>query len=202
MAKKKPAMWTTLVPVETVEEIHRQLFAGIGPGELATKVQSMSPPMFADRTAHTVTQWFNDYRKKSVLHEQTKALLEAAKFRGTSALRKRVDVVGEMEELVAINRARLAKGLNTEAGSPIPLDAVSKLALALGVTLERLAHLYLETGLIHRVPKQVNATLTTLMGGRPVFEFTEEESRRFSEARMLEHVAEVIDIEEGNDVGI
>jgi hypothetical protein len=201
--KAKP-LWTTLTTAENVAEVHRQLFAGVGPYEIAKKVQAMSPPMFEGRDVNAVTNWFNNYRKKFVLPEQTKALGEAAKFKGMPGLRKRLDVIAELEELAVTNRERLAKGLKMEAQSPIPLDAVSKLALTLGTTLEKLAHLYLETGLMHRVPKRVEASLANLAGGRPLFTFTEEEAARFSHAKLIEGmvVPDANEEEDGDDRGI
>src|SRR5206468_658456 len=80
------------------------------------------------------------------------------------------------------------KGLEVERkiNMAIPGDGVTKLAIALGNVLEKLGHLYLETGLMQRVPKKVEASLANLAGGRPLFTFTEEEAQRFSRAKLIE----------------
>jgi len=205
--EKQMPMWTTLTTPENVAEIHRQLFAGVGPYEIAKKVQGMDPPMFVDRTINAVTNWFSSYRTKFVQAEQTRALMEVAKYKGAPGLRKRLDVIAELEELAVTHRERLAKGLKMESNSPIPLDAVSKLALTFGTTLEKLAHLYLETGLMHRVPKKVEASLSNVLDGRPLFSFTEEERQRWTSAKLLEDVVlrdedEDEDGADGNEKGI
>lgn len=210
--EKAQPLWTTMTTPENVAEVHRQLFAGVGPYEIAKKVQGMDPPMFEGRDVNAVTNWFNSYRKKFVLPEQTKALMEVAKFKGMPGLRKRLDAIGELEELAVVNRDRLRLGLDAEADMKkklgthfIPGDGVTKLALALANSLEKLAHLYLETGLMHRVPKKVEASLANLAGGRPLFSFTEEERQRFSASKLLEGVV-LPDAEEeargGDDRGI
>jgi hypothetical protein len=181
-------MWTEMTTPENVKEVHRQLFAGTRPGQIANQVQGMNPPMFPGRSVHDVTGWFNSYHKKFVLPEQQRALMEAAKYSGSTAIRKRLDLIAELEDLVVTHRERFNKGLKTEAQSPVPMDAVTKLAMAYGDAMERLAKLYLETGLMVRVPKKVTGTLKDLMGTRAVFEFTEEEAARFREDRLLEGI--------------
>jgi hypothetical protein len=198
MAIKKKAgraYWQDLTTEENVAEIHRQLFMGVTPRGLAKKVQAMDPPLFADRTVRAVERWFDDYRRKRVEPEKTKALLEAAKFSGRGALRRRLDVIAELEEVAIVQRDRFNKWVASEHESPVPLSAVTDITKEYRSTLESVAKLYLETGLMHRVPKKIEAALTTAMGGRPVFEFTAEEVEQFDRTRLIEGMtAETIDV--------
>lgn len=186
---RKPPAWTKLTTPENVDEVYRQLFAGLGGTAVARKVQAADPPMFPGVPVDRVEQWFKRYVHRTVMHEQNAALLETARKRGVSAVRRKLDLVEEMEDLVLDHRARFRCGLAAEKGAPLPLPAVTQLAAAYGDALERLARLYLETGLMQRVPRRVAGMVQDLMGNRAVFEFTEEEAARFAKDRLLEGVA-------------
>lgn len=186
---RKPPGWTRLTTPEKVDEVHRQLFAGIGPLALARKVQAADPPMFADVPLERIEEWFRRFRTSFVVPEQKRDLLAAASARGINAVRRRFDLVEEMEDLVLEHRARFRRGLAAEKDAALPLPAVTRLAMAYGEALERLARLYLETGLMPRVPRRVTGMLQDLTGNRAVFEFTEEEAARFARDRLLEGVA-------------
>ncbi len=54
------------------------------------------------------------------------------------------------------------------------------------MTLVDLAWLYLETGLMYRVPTRIESALVKAMDGRPAFEFTQEEVDRFDRASLIE----------------
>ena len=54
--------------------------------------------------------------------------------------------------------------------------------------LDRLAKLYLEVGIMVRVPKKATGTIADLMGGRKPFEWTEEDEAKYSKAKLLEGV--------------
>lgn len=189
--KKQNAGWETLVPKAYIEEIHRRLVAGETSYALAKEAQTATPPVFADTKLQNVAVWFNTYRKKHVVPEQNKALLKAAKHSGAVVVRKRFDVLADLEDLAAINQERLKVGLTAEKeyssqlGIHLPLEEVTKLALAYGKSLTDLAELYLEIGVIHRVPKKLTATVTDLMGGRKIFEWTPEQEARFNKSNIL-----------------
>ncbi len=186
---RKPPAWTKLTTPENVDEIHRLLFAGLGPQATAKKVQSANPPMFPGVPVDHIAQWFRRYHRYFVAPEQKRDLLAAARERGVNAVRRKFDLVAEMEDLVLEHRGRFRRGLAAEREAPLPLHAVTQLAAAYGDALERLARLYLETGLMQRVPRRVAGMLQDLMGNRAVFEFTDEEAARFSKDRLLEGVA-------------
>ncbi len=186
---RKPPGWTRLTTPENVDEVHRQLFAGIGPRAIARKVQATDPPMFPGMPIQRVEDWFRLYRKTYVVPEQTHDLLAAARERGITAVRRKLDIVEELEGLAVEQRARFQRGLAAEKDEPMPLEAVTRLAAAYGEALERLARLCLETGLIQRMPRRVTGMVQDLMGNRAVFEFTEEEAARFAKDRLLEGVA-------------
>jgi len=187
--EREPPAWTKLTTPEHVDEVHRQLFAGVGPRAIARKVQATDPPMFPGMPILRVEEWFRRYRKTYVVPEQRHDLLAAARKRGVSAMRRKLDIVEELEGLAVEQRARFQRGLAAEKDAPMPLEAVTRLAAAYGEALERLARLCLETGLIQRVPRRVAGMVQDLMGNRAVFEFTEEEAARFAKDRLLEGVA-------------
>ena len=181
--------WTKLTTPENVDEIHRLLFSGLGRRATAMKVQGTDPPMFPGVPVRQVEYWFRQYRDKFIVPEQKRDLLAAARVRGITTVRRKLDLVEELEDLALEHRARFHRGLAAEKDAPLPLPAVTQLAAAYGDALERLARLYLETGLIQRVPRRVAGMVQDLMGNRAVFEFTEEEAARFSKDRLLEGVA-------------
>ena len=192
MPKNRPRKlpdWTTLTTPEHVDEIHRQLFAGISPNAIARKVQGTDPPMFPGVPTLRVVERLRRYRKNFVVPEQKRELLAAASERGIGIVRRKLDLVEELEDLALEHRTRFRRGLVAEKDAALPLPAVTRLAMAYGEALERLARLYLETGLIQRVPRRVTGMLQDLMGNRAVFEFTEEEAARFAKDRLLEGVA-------------
>ena len=186
---RNPPDWTTLTTPENVDEIHRLLFAGFGPRAVLQKVQATGQPMFPGVPNHRIEKWFQRYRETHVAPEQRRDLLAAARERGIHAVRRKLDLVEEMEDLVLEHRARFRRGLAVEKDAALPLPAVTRLAAAYGEALERLARLYLETGLMQRVPRRVAGIVQDLMGNRAVFEFTEEEAARFAKDRLLEGVA-------------
>ncbi len=186
---RKPPAWTALTTPENVDEIHRLLFAGLSRRATAKKVQATDPPMFPGVPVQRVEEWFKRYRNNVVVPEQRRELLSAAKLRGVTAVRRKFDIVEELEDLALDLRTRFRRGLAAEKEAPLPLPAVTRLAMAYGESLERLARLYLETGLIQRVPRRVAGMVQDLTGNRAVFEFTEEEAARFAKDRLLEGVA-------------
>lgn len=186
---RRPPEWTALTTPENVDEIHRLLFAGLGPRAVAQKVQATDPPMFPGTAILRIERWFQRYRTAFILPERMREVLMAAKERGVTSVRRKLDLIEELEDLALEHRARFRRGLAAEKEAPLPLPAVTRLAVAYGEALERLARLYLETGLIQRVPRRVTGMMQDLMGNRAVFEFTEEEAARFSKDRLLEGVA-------------
>jgi hypothetical protein len=186
---RTPPAWTALTTPENVDEIHRLLFAGLGPRAVAQKVQATDPPMFPDTATLRIERWFQRYRTAFILPERTREVLLAAKERGVTSVRRKLDLIEELEDLALEHRARFHRGLAAEKDEPLPLPAVTRLAVVYGEALERLARLYLETGLMQRVPRRVSGMLQDLMGNRAVFEFTEEEAARFAKDRLLEGVA-------------
>ncbi|MCA0250484.1 MAG: hypothetical protein LCH93_28050 [Proteobacteria bacterium] len=181
--------WTRRTTPENLDEIHRLLASGFGRRATAKKVQSTDPPMFPDVPVKQVEYWFRQYRDHFIVPEQKRNLLAAARDHGLRTVRRKLDLVEEMEDLALRQRARFHRGLAAEENAPLPLHAVTQLAAAYGDALERLARLYLETGLIPRMPRRVAGMVQDMMGNRAVFEFTEEEAARFAKDRLLEGVA-------------
>ncbi|MFO1083069.1 MAG: hypothetical protein U1E21_00760 [Reyranellaceae bacterium] len=196
--KQKPCQWHSLTTEANVTEIHRQLYQGVRPGVLARQVQATDPPLFSDRTAEQVRHWFADYHRKVIQPEWTRGVLSAAHFSRRDRLIKRLDVIAELETLTVKLGARFDRFFGHEswptgpgnagknAPPPRPLPGLDVVAKNYRTTLVELARLYLETGLLYRVPTKIESALTTAMGGRSVFEFTQEEVDRFNRATLLE----------------
>lgn len=194
--KQRTPLWQTLIAPDAVAEIHRQLYQGLRPGALARKVQGSDPPLFPGRPAKQVTDWLYAYHRKTIQPAWTRALLGAAHASRRDKLIQRLDVLVELKDLAVKLGARFERLLAhesrpvDEAGAPPPRGGVDEAAKNYRATLVQVARLYLETGLLHRVPRKIESALATAMAGRPVFEFTQEEIDRFDRASLLEGLTE------------
>lgn len=193
------AHWQSLTTAENVAEIHRQMGNGVKPRALAAKVQAFDPPMFAGRSVSEVSRWFGTYCRKIVEPERAASLREKVWSMPRHEMRRRLDVIADLEDIAVALRGRFDKWLvdeqqANEQQAKAPLAAVDALARNYRITLVEIAKLYLETGLLHRVPRKIEAALTTARAGRPVFEFTAEEVEQFDRTRLIEGMtAETID---------
>lgn len=201
--KQKAFQWHAMTTEANVVEIHRQLYQGIRPAVLARRVQATDPPLFPERTPEQVRHWFADYHRKVIQPEWTRGVLSAAHFSRRDRVIKRLDVIAELETLSVKLGARFDRFFGHEswptgpsdagprdAGRgtppPRPLPGLDVIAKNYRETLVELARLYLETGLLYRVPTKIESALVRAMDGRPAFEFSQEEVDRFSRASLIE----------------
>lgn len=202
--KQKPFQWHALTTEANVAEIHRQLYQGVRPGTLARSVQGTEPPLFPGHTTDQVGHWFRRYHRNTIQPEWSRSVLGAAHSSRRAKLVQRLEVIADLEDLAVKLRARFDRFFAEECGrairpgdaspsnigkgvpSPGPLPGLDLVARNYRVTLVDLARLYLETGLMYRVPTKIEAALTTAMDGRPAFEFTQEEVDRFDRASLIE----------------
>jgi hypothetical protein len=193
--------WTAELPAALFEDVHGQLMANVSAVKIAARLQD-EDKVWPDLTAKAATQRLTKYKNEFVTPEQQKALQAYVKHNGTGIAKKRLDVVGSMEDMIVIHRDRLLTAL---AGERALLEGkdTQQFTLRMAVLgainineelerhtimLDRLAKLHLEIGLMVRVPKKVTGTLADMMGNQALFTFTEEDAARLAPEKLLDGV--------------
>jgi len=94
---------------------------------------------------------------------------------------ERLDVVKEMEHYVIVQKQRVEKLLSRERPVPITMDRVSAEMKLLQSQLTDLADVYMDTGVIRRVPRNFTGNINLTTDPEPVGTSSEDADRMLSE---------------------
>jgi hypothetical protein len=191
-----PPGWTNDLTPEQLEELHVGMASGKGPSAMTKWFREKYPDLWKDLNDATMVTRFKFFKRTVVSPQTQRVLAESV------VARRNVDTLAEIEDMIALHKRRVLARLQFDDVLKlvgIPDDA--ELAKLLHkyrshrvddeierhiVMLERLAKLYLEVGILHRVPKKAELTLTDMMKGKKVLEWSEEDEAKVLSAGFIE----------------
>lgn len=186
--KKSPTpLWVKDLIEEQIEALRAGLSMGKSAPAMAKAFREKYPNLWPEMSVKQIGSRFAQYKKQVIAPEQQKALMVAFKER-QSDTRKNIDVLGELEEMIALHKQRIRVALAAEEAFAVNFEPINDEIERHTLMLDRLAKVYLEVGVITRVPKKISHSLSEMMGGRKVFDWTEEDSKRIEKTGLLEGV--------------
>lgn len=192
---------------ERVDIIDAELVKDTPLKDLAQKIQ-LDWKEFTDVKENTLIQQLKRYRDSQVIprvvHMQNK--IAAGKLQGQSQTRtrarnmfERLHVLDELEQLYRTQKTRFDKAYMREQALQVPTEMVSKLIDPLHKILVSVAHLQMETGLIRRAPRVVQASVDIFADGREkpayVVQMETQRARRSTTGLMMQLLDEAAENE-------
>lgn len=175
------------LPKEIVEAIDGKLMSG-DPALAVAKYLQDDAKVFLSDDLYNLKKLLERYRKSDLQKRVAERIFQTTKTQATSALAKRVNAMDELNDLIRIQRDRVALICSREAlakESKILLkDATRELQVLEGM-LVNLARLQLETGWIPKAPKNFKGSIANPDGTVTEFEWTEEQEQLYSDLEAI-----------------
>jgi hypothetical protein len=169
---------------ERVADVDDMLSRGMPASAVARVIQEEWGEL-KDRQTASVKKMLERYRGSDLREKMIAEVRQATHGISISTLRKKLNAMDELEQLVMVQKSRFEKMLLRERTGPLLLKQVTEEGKLLKEMLVDLGKLQLETGVLRRAPRTVSGTVTDEFGNVRAFAWTEEQERLY---RQLENV--------------